>query len=439
MKRDGEVSAGSVGAAVGAGIGYLVGPTAIIGPPLGLFLLPTSVHFGLSRSGVNLLMCVTATLVGVTSPIAGRLIDRYGVRRVVLPSVLLFGLAEAGLGVSGASFALYAAVYAIVGVLAGIQNPIAYTKVVSIWFNRHRGLVLALSGAIGGGGGGVLVPQIADALIRRGGWQLGYIGLGGFIIALGMPSLFLLLREPRVREPRMREPGAAAVLVRRAPDAIALPGLNRAEAMRTTTFWAVLAIVTLAAGSVMSIGVHLPALLATRAPGSHLPALFLSLFALGSVLGQFGTGTCLDRVNSPKVGVPFLAVAAIGAMLLWRGGGPEAALPGGLLTGCGFGAELGLACYYVSRFFGLRAYGQIYGFIYGVTVAASAFGPFLMGYSFDQRGSYDLALAVICAALCVSTALVFMLPPYRFKPPADVPAMDAPPPLSGVVHADPHR
>jgi MFS family permease len=395
-----------MGAAFAACVGYLVGPTAVIGPPLGLFLVPVSRHFGLSRSGLSLLMCMVALLVSVTAPLAGRLIDRYGARRVVLPAVLAFGIAEAALGFSGRSLLLYAAAYALVGVLAGIQNPIAYSKVVSLWFSRHRGLVLALAGGVGGGGGGMLVPQIADAMIRRGGWQLGYIGLGSYVVAMGMPVLWVFLREPQ-------RASAADPVLRGKP--VALPGLSRGAALRTSTFWMVLTIVTLAAGSVMAVSVHLPALLADHAAGSRLPALFLSLFALGSVVGQFLTGACLDRIHSPKVGAPFFAVAAMGALLLWRGGaGAGAVLTGGFLTGTGFGAELGLACYYISRFFGLRAYGEIYGTVYGTTVGASAIGPFLVGYSFDRFGSYDPALAFITCALATCMVLVLLLPPYRF-------------------------
>ena len=407
-----EVNSRSAQAAFAACVGYLVGPTAVIGPPLGLFLHPVSASFGIGRSGLSLLLCLVAALVGITSPLAGKLIDRYGARRVVLPAVLSFGIAEAALGVAGKSLALYAAVYAVVGVLAGIQNPIAYTKVISLWFSRRRGLVLALAGAIGGGGGGMLVPQIADALIRRGGWQLGYVGLGVFVVVVGTPTLLLFLREPR-------EPLALPLQTIsgvRLPDAFPeVRGVGRAQAMRTPVFWMVLAIVALAAGSVMAVSVHVPAMLAGRDGASHLPALFLSVFALGGVCGQFATGACLDRINSPKVGAPFLAVACLGALLLWRGpANSGTVLVGGLLTGGGFGAELGLACYYISRFFGLRSYGEIYGAVYGATVAASAIGPFLAGYSFDLRGSYDLALGVICGALFTCTALVLLLPPYRF-------------------------
>jgi MFS family permease len=401
-----EFTRHAAGAAFACCVGYLVGPTAVIGPPLGLFLVPVSHHFGLSRSGLSLILCMVALLVAVTAPLAGRLIDRYGARRVVLPAVLAFGCAEAGLGLSGHSLWLYTAAYALVGVLAGIQNPIAYSKVVSLWFSRHRGLVLALAGAVGGGGGGVLVPQLADALIRRGGWQFGYIGLGGFVIVVGMPVLVLFLREPR-------QAAAGRTILHGMPTN--LPGVSRGVAMGTLTFWMVLTIVTLAAGSVMAVSVHLPALLADRAAGSHLPALFLSVFALGSVVGQFLTGAGLDRINSPKVGAPFFAVAALGALLLWRArASPDTVLLGGLLTGSGFGAELGLACYYISRFFGLRSYGEIYGAVYGTTVAASAIGPFLVGYSFDRFGSYDPALAVITCALGACMALVLLLPPYRF-------------------------
>ena len=402
-----EVNSRSVGAAFAAGMGYLVGPTVIIGPPLGLFLLPVSAQFNLSRSHFALMMCMVASLVGVASPFAGRAIDRLGVRRVVLPAVLLFGLTEIALGYAH-SFLQYLAIYAFIGVLAGVQNPIAYTKVVSMWFSQHRGIVLAIVGAVGGGGGGMLIPQLTDQLIRAGGWRLGYTGLGVFIVALGVPSLLVCLHQPGEAPRPLAGQSAAAA---------GLPGLSRKQALRTPHFWMILVAVSLVAGSVGAISVHMPAMLGARDVGSHLPAVFLSLFALGSVIGQFVTGTFLDRIDSPKVGAPFFIVALAGAVLLWRCADVDAlALAGGFMAGAGFGAELGLACYYVSRFFGLRAYGEIYGVVYGATVAASAFGPFLAGVSFDLSGSYTMALAAISVAISLCVILVLLLPAYVFPP-----------------------
>ena len=404
-----EVSARSVGASLAACIGYLVGPTAIIGPPLGLFMMPVCDHFQISRSTFSLILSAGALIVALTSPLAGHAIDRYGVRRVVLPAVMLFGVAEIGMGLTYRSILLYVAAYGLVAVLAGIQNPIAYTKVISLWFNRHRGTVLAIVGAIGGGGGGIVVPQLADWLIRRGGWQLGYVGLGVFIIVLGMPMLFLFLREPR----GARDKQVPAM----SDEATDASSLTRSQAIRTRMFWMILVAVALVSGSVAAVSVHFPVILQARGVASHLPALFLSFFAFGSVVGQLTTGPFLDRIDSPKIGAPFFIISFIGILTLWRLSSLGGALPlaGGFMTGTGYGAELGLACYYISRFFGLHAYGEIYGAIFGALVAASALGPFLMGLSFDRLGSYDLALGLACASMLVSILLILLLPPYTFN------------------------
>ena len=53
----------------------------------------------------------------------------------------------------------------------------------------------------------------------------------------------------------------------------------------------------------------------------------------------------------------------------------------------------------VSRYFGLRAYGEIYGCMFAIFTVGTGLGPVLMGLSFDETRSYKVALAVFGVAL----------------------------------------
>jgi cyanate permease len=88
---------------------------------------------------------------------------------------------------------------------------------------------------------------------------------------------------------------------------------------------------------------------------------------------------------------------------------------GTALLGLALGAEIELAAYYVTRYFGLLRFGAIYGFMISIYSIASALGPLLMGMAHDLTGTYALAGLVLggCAGFCT----LLMLPAYRFALP----------------------
>jgi hypothetical protein len=83
------------------------------------------------------------------------------------------------------------------------------------------------------------------------------------------------------------------------------------------------------------------------------------------------------------------------------------------LLGLLIGAELDLMAYMVSRYFGLRAFGEIYSYVYAAYVLGSGIGPLLMGVGFDATGSYNLALGGLAISTLIAAGLISRLGPYR--------------------------
>jgi hypothetical protein len=82
--------------------------------------------------------------------------------------------------------------------------------------------------------------------------------------------------------------------------------------------------------------------------------------------------------------------------------------------GLGIGAEIDILAFLVGRYFGLRNFGEIYGYLMGVFIFGSGVGPWLMGVCFDLRGSYNLAFAISGVALATASALISRLGAYAY-------------------------
>ena len=90
-----------------------------------------------------------------------------------------------------------------------------------------------------------------------------------------------------------------------------------------------------------------------------------------------------SRRTSPFV--LFLCPLA-GMVLLYGAATPAVAIAAAVLVGVGLGAEVDLMAFLLSRYLGMRAFGEIYGYLFAIFMLASGLGPFIMGFLVQPRG-----------------------------------------------------
>jgi cyanate permease len=194
-----------------------------------------------------------------------------------------------------------------------------------------------------------------------------------------------------------------------------MPGVSALDAWSTGSFWWMVCAFFLVSGSVQGCVIHLAAMVTDRGMSPQRAALSSSVAGAAVLLGRVGTGFLLDRFFAPRVAAVFFAGSAIGIGLLWVGSTAAILFSGAFFTGLGLGAELDIIAYLISRYFGLRAFGKIYGSAFAAFALAAALGPLLMGAGFDHTGSYRVPLAILLVAILLATALISSLGPYRYQ------------------------
>ena len=243
-----------------------------------IFLKPLSAEFGWSRESISAAFGFAAITVAICSPPLGSLLDRYGPRRLILPCMAVFGVAFASLGLlTPRLFHLYAT-FVLLGIVGNGTTQMGYSRAVSTWFDRRRGLALALVMA-GVGTGAMLLPPLAQTLIHSYGWRAAYGLLGALVLLFGLPLTALFVRE------RPRAPGSAA---------LELEGLTVAQGIRSRSFWILIATLFLGSMSVNGAITHLSPLLTDRGVSAATAALAASALGLASFCGRLLTGFLLD-------------------------------------------------------------------------------------------------------------------------------------------------
>jgi len=368
-----------------------VGLTLSIGTLLvfsfGVFVRPLSAEFGWTRTQLSGAITASQYTLAASGWIWGALIDRFGPRLVVLPSVVLISLLVASLGALTNLWQLYA-VCAAVPLLAGGASPLGYAGILVRRFDRHLGLALGLA-LTGIGLGGAILPPLATAFLTDYGWRAAYV--------VTVPAALVATNGASRRSPRLG--GGAGVPV------LAL--------MRRRAFVLVCLAFTLMGAISLGTIAHFVPMMTDRGFTPATAAGMASMVGISTIVFRVGSGWLVDRVHARYVLAMIAALETIALLLLAEAGGTVAAYVAAILLGAVFGAEADLLAYAISRYFGQAAFGKLYGIAFGLFVMGVGTGPLLMGAGFDRFGSYGPATLVFAAASIGVALLALALPDFE--------------------------
>src|SRR5262249_50122255 len=156
-------------------------------------------QFSWSREEASSAFGALTLMAAFSAPVAGRLLDRFGARRLVAPCLAVSGLIVMGLaGLSGPLWHLRV-LFGGLGLLMMGASPIASARAILGWFTSRGGLALGLM-LTGAGLSTILLPPIAERLIRGLGWRAAYVVLGLGTLAIAVPLTARFIRErPRLQ------------------------------------------------------------------------------------------------------------------------------------------------------------------------------------------------------------------------------------------------
>ncbi len=380
-------------------IGVMVSFAAIMPYTFSLFIEPLSSSFGWRREAISNAFGIAAITVAIVSPGIGTLLDRFPPRRIIIPSVIVFAGAYMSMGLLTPNINRYYLTYFVLGVVGNGTAQLAYTRAVLTWFQKRRGLALAIV-LTGSGTGSIINPLIAQAVIQHQGWRSAYFALGCMAL-LGIPLTALLVRN---RPTRTTEESHHHQFE---------GGMSVAAALSGMIFWILAIMIMLEAFGSNGLISHLAALLTEHGVSAQTAALSLSVMGAFSIFGRLSTGVLLDRYFAPYVALAMLGIAGIGIFVLTTAATPAASLLGTALLGYGLGSEADVVPYLISRYFGRKHFAALYGLTWTAYAVGGATGPIVVGHFYDRYGMYQPRVIAGLALTCVAgAALSLLLPRY---------------------------
>lgn len=358
----------------------------------GLFLLPITAGKGWTRELFGLAMAVQNLTWGIVQPFTGMAADRFGSIKVVVGGLAFYALGLCGMACAVTPFGFILTAGVAIGVaLSGTAFGVIYAAVSRLVVPERRAWAIGVAGAIGGLGQFIMVPA-AHELIEYVGWKETLLLLAALMAAL-LPLALPLKDRAHASSPAHEAPAQAL------GDAVR-------EAFSHSGFW-LLNLGFLACGFQLAfIATHLPAYLIDCGMGPAMGMGALATIALTNVVGIYAAGLLGGRLRQKNLlTVLYLSRTTVIAIFLL--------MPLSAATVYGFSAAMGLLWLgavpltsgVLTRVFGLRYLGTLFGFVFFGHQLGSFLGVWLGGYVSDATGSYDLvwfgamALGVMAAVL----------------------------------------
>jgi MFS family permease len=378
----------------------------------GVLISDMEADTGWTRTQVSLAYSMYVVVYSALSFASGAATDRYGPRVVVLVGGLALG---AGYVLTGLSHQLWQ-LYFSLGILAAVGMSASFVPcnaTVARWFSRRRGQALGISTA-GTGFGGLLVPPVAGVLTTAAGWRLAYVVLGSLAGLWLVVASRLMHRSPEDRgltvDGDPAPAGAVAVATGPATALGAHPeGVTTHQAVRTGTFWLMLALFAFTWVAVFLPVVHLAPFAESLGLSRSAAALAVSAIGVGGLLGRLVSGPVSDRAGRHLTLAAVVLIQAAAFVAFAVTGSAASLYPAAVAFGFGYGGTTTLFPAVVADHFGRSHVGSIVGLIFAGGGSVAAVGPAVAGFLFDATGGYRLAFLLSAGANAVSLAMVALL------------------------------
>ena len=378
-------------------VGIGVGVSSLPFYTQGLFIEAWIADFGWTRAQASLGILGSTLALAAVLPFIGSIVDRYGLVTPVMISLLGLSLAYVLLGMFVQSIATFVILAMLQAILGSASSPLAYTRAINAVFNKQRGLALgvALSGA---GVAATFGPTLISNAIDAFGWRGAYYAMALFTLVVGAVIVLVLSRLNGAKTEASIDMEAA--------------NRNFLVAKASRTYWTIMAAIFCLSLGLGGLMIHFVPILLDVGFTTNAAVKIAGVIGIAVVLGRLLVGFAVDRIFAPRVAIAIL-LACISGVLALALLGSVVAVPAAFVIGFSVGAEVDLIGYLVARYFGMHAYGQIYGRQYSTFLIATGLSPVILGAVRDATGTYTASLFTAAAFMVISAALFAKLPKFE--------------------------
>ncbi len=359
------------------------------------------------RQELKLKDAITLWSTAVFAFIAGIIIDRVGVRALMISGMFLLSATFYYYAQSDSLTDMYI-IHIFQGMVLSMSGMVINVVLISKWFNDNRGLAIGvlLAGTSVGNG---IFPQINTYLltISDGDWRQVMIWLALIPLAY-IPVLFAFIKEKpedvAVREDNQAKNDFKASSIE--------GGFTLQQTLRSANFWFLSVMAFCTFYSILAMIGHVFLMLDGEGYSPQISATGVSIIFIGGFIGKVISGKLAEMIGRKIVLVGGVAMMLLGSLLIVSSifyKNPLLIWIGLTLYGTGWGGLYTLIQLLVADLFGLIAIGKIMGVINIIDTIGGGLGPIITAVIYDSTQNYLLPFLVISALLVIALISSSML------------------------------
>lgn len=372
----------------------------------GAFVEPWERQFSMDRSTISLISTMSFIVYGISQPVIGRLVDKWGARAVLAWSALLTGVSIFLTYLVTSPWQLFLLYGLGVSLGVGGASNVAASVLVVNWFSKKRGLAFGIMEAGFGAGQMLLVPG-SLMLIHWFSWKLTVVVLGLLLIVIVFPAALLMLRNNPSEKKTEPIGGLAASEKDTAPKTTALSVTGM---FRMRQFWfLILPFLICGFTTVGLMDTHLIPFSHDHGFSTTVTSAAVSLLAGFNIAGILLSGIIADRWSSRKILCFLYAVRAMSIVILIYSHEPYLLLAFAILFGLVDFATVAPTQMLATQYFQNYSIGLMIGWLSLAHQIGSALGAYVPGVIYTITGEYTLAFYLSIGMLVLASVMNVML------------------------------
>lgn len=379
------------------------------------FIMPLSEEFGWSRGAISFGLIISNTVMVFVVPTVGILIDRKGVKNILLPATIGFGVMLCSFYLLTNNIWYFYIIIALLTVFGGATASISYVRLLMTWFDKKKGLALGL-GLSGAGISAMTLPGLIHRIIEYAGWREAFVTLGAVNLFVIAPIIYFIIRNKPSDVGAFPDGVGASDADDKAMRDIYQKGYSVYEAIRTPYFWKLLVGTTLFGAVLTGAVSQLIPLLVDVGLTRGEAIKFAPFLGISIISSRILAGYLLDRFHAPFISAGFLLLPVIGFTSLALAPSEVTAFMAIVGLGAGLGLEFDVIGFFCVQYFGRPALGRMYSILFVGFGLGGGTGSYLAGHSYDITSSYQLALLVASVMASVGIVIIATLGRYPVLP-----------------------
>lgn len=381
--------------------------------------------FGASRTQISLAFTAVQIVGTLFAPVLGYLVDRYPLRRIMALGAVWLGVGFLAMSQAGTLFQFAVLISVFVSLGTNGIGTLPNTRMMVEWFDRNRGLALAVA-IMGYSTAGVVTPPVALYMVKTIGWRHTYVVFAGLCLLVVLPLIVLFVRQ-RTRTAAEGLAASAGHLPGVEPgsygsirdatvsgDALRFRLRTYLEFVRSPQFWSAVIVFGLMSGAYSGFSLHLFLHYTDTGISDAQAAALLSFTAIVAVISKPLGGWLVDRFGARTATLALVGGCAMAMVSYALAGSIQTLYVSGALFGLTFGGFVPVQAALFSRLFPDAAFGRVYGSArLCMFPVVSGWTP-LIGYVHDVTGSYLAMFRIGATVFLIAGILVYAMLPRSF-------------------------